>query len=159
MCGRQSICAVCLVYVESLRALNTLQVAKAFQRHFARPSDELQQLCLFCLVKGSHCSPPPLDHRITRAVAMQLCVVLPSIDVNVRQARDEQFQLLLGEDTNQVMRNDVVKAIEKGVDLGDRVVSAPPISAKLGCLSPAPESTASVAAQSRVARTRACSAL
>ena len=48
---------------------------------------------------------------------MVLCVALKVVDVDGGKSRDEEFQLLLVEDGDEPLGNDVVKTVEKSVDL------------------------------------------
>lgn len=41
---------------------------------------------------------------------MIFCIILPVVHVNVREARDEELELLFIEDRNQFCRNNIVKA-------------------------------------------------
>ncbi len=50
-------------------------------------------------------------------VLVVLGVGLEVVDVNVGQARDEQLELLLVEDANEPLGDDVVEALEEGVQL------------------------------------------
>lgn len=55
---------------------------------------------------------------------MVLCVGAQVVNVDGGQARDEQLQLLLVEDGDEALWNDVVEALQEGVESGrntDRV--------------------------------------
>lgn len=45
------------------------------------------------------------------------CVGLQVINVNSRKARDEQLQLLLGEDGNQPLGDDLIETLKEGRQL------------------------------------------
>ena len=96
--------------VEAVDSVHALEFLESIQRHFTRTRDELQKLGAFFLVKGSHRTPEPLDLGRRRRVVLVFRVALPVVHVNVRQARDEQLQLLFVEDGNEVGRNDFVEA-------------------------------------------------
>lgn len=114
---RQAISTIRLVDIEALRALNALQMSKAFEWDLAGAGDELEQLRLLRLIKRTNGTPPPLHNCIAGTVPMQFRIVLPRIHVNVWQAGDEQFEFLLAKDANKLIRNDVVETLEEGIDL------------------------------------------
>ena len=80
---RQPVFSIRTVDIEALRPIDALQMGKSLQWHLGCACDELQKLRLLRLVKRAHSSPPPLDHRITGLVALQLRVVLPFVHINV----------------------------------------------------------------------------
>lgn len=49
---------------------------------------------------------------------MVLCVGAQVVNVDGGQARDEQFQLLLVEDGDEALWNDVVEALQEGIESG-----------------------------------------
>ena len=111
MRARQSVLiAVISVDVESAKAIHTLKLAKAVERHFACTCNKLQELGSFLLVKRSDCAPEPLNLWRRGLVVVIFGVIFPVVDIDIGQTRDEQFKLLLVEDCDQFRRHDVVKA-------------------------------------------------
>ena len=96
--------------VESRESIHALQLTKAIERHFACGSDELEQLGTFCLVERANGTPKPLNWWRGGLVVVVFSVVLPIVDVDVGQARNEEFKLLLVKNGNELRGNDVVEA-------------------------------------------------
>ncbi len=108
--GKPVLVARIAVNVEAVDTIHALQLLKPVQRHLGRARNKLEELGPLLLVEGAHSPPEPLDLLRRRRVVMILGVALPVVHVNVRQARDEQLELLLREDGDEILRDDVMEA-------------------------------------------------
>jgi len=75
--------------IELAEPVHTLKFPEAIEWHFAGTSDKLKELGTFFLVKGTNGSPEPLDLRRRGGVVVVLGIVLPVVDVDIRETGDE----------------------------------------------------------------------
>jgi hypothetical protein len=70
--------------------------------------------------------PEVLYDRIALGVATVVSMLLPVVDIDVCYATDEQLELTLIEDVDEVGRDELVEALNKGVKLLiDTLLNAP----------------------------------
>ena len=124
--GRQLVLArVVAVDVEFGEAIHALELLEAVERNLARTCDELKQLGALFFVEALDCTPEPLNLRRSALLVVVLGGVLPVVDINVRQTRDEQLEFLLVEDRDELRRDNVVEAAQESVELSfDRLDEA-----------------------------------
>ena len=96
--------------IELAESIHALEFLESVQWHFTRSCHELQQLRAFFLVETTYCTPEPLDLRRRCGVVLILGVVLPVVDIDVREARDEKLEFLFVEDGDELGRNDIMEA-------------------------------------------------
>ena len=92
------------------------------QAYLACARHKLQKQRLFLLGEAFEHVPEVADLRVGRLVSVVVGVRTQVVQVNVRQAADEQLQLLRVEDGNQLRRHQLVEALEKRVDLCEYIV-------------------------------------
>lgn len=102
--------AIVTMNVESADTIHALQFLEAVQGYLGCARDELKKLCEFLLVEGPDSAPEPLDLRGAGRVVVVLGVRLPVVDVDIRQTRNEKFELLFVEDGDELFRDDLVEA-------------------------------------------------
>ena len=85
--------------------------------HLARPSDKLQEQCLFFFCETPQHRPQMINLRVTGLVSVVFCVRTQVVDVHIRQAADQQLQLLRVEQANKIRRHQFVKPLQECVDL------------------------------------------
>ena len=95
--------------VEAAEAIHALEFFEAVQRHFACAGDKLEELSAFLLVKRADGAPEPLDLWRRGRIIVVLSVVLPVVNVNIRQPGNEKLKLLFIEDGDEFCRNNVVE--------------------------------------------------
>lgn len=83
------------VNVEAVDTVHAFQFFEAVQRNLTGTCDKLQQFGKFFFIKGSDCSPEPLDLRRRLGVAMILGIASPIIHIDVGKTRDEELEFLL----------------------------------------------------------------
>mmetsp|Transcript_33220 Transcript_33220/g.73453 ORF Transcript_33220/g.73453 Transcript_33220/m.73453 type:complete len:280 (-) Transcript_33220:2968-3807(-) len=107
-----------LVNLELLGPRNALQRLETIQGYLAGARHKLQQQRHVLLVQLRHRLPKPADHRGSRAVASVLCVGPKVPNVNIWQATDEQFQLMVIEDGDEMAGHQLPEALQEGRNLG-----------------------------------------
>lgn len=108
--GKPVFVAIVPMDIEAAEAVHALELLEAVERNLAGTGHELQQLGLLFLVEGADRSPKPLDLRRCGRVVVVFGVVLPVVNIDLRETRDEQFELLLVEDRDEFRGDDVMEA-------------------------------------------------
>lgn len=96
--------------VELGEAVHALQLLEPVERDLARACHELEQLGLLFLVEAADRAPEPLDLWRRGLVVVILRIILPIVDVDVRQTRNEELKLLLVEYGDELRGNDIVES-------------------------------------------------
>jgi hypothetical protein len=115
MAARQAVLrTVVSMDVKSRESIHALELFEAVQWHLGCARDELEQLGAFFFVERSNGAPEPLDLRGRRCVIVVVGVVLPVVDVDVRETGNEELEFLFIEDSDQFGGNNVVEAWMRG---------------------------------------------
>lgn len=107
--GQSLLVAIVAVNIEPTEPVHTLELAEAIKRNLASSRDELKKFSSLFLVERAYSAPEPLDLRGRGRVIVVLCVVLPIVYIDIREAGDEELELLLVENCNQLCRDDVME--------------------------------------------------
>mmetsp|Transcript_27483 Transcript_27483/g.46108 ORF Transcript_27483/g.46108 Transcript_27483/m.46108 type:complete len:417 (+) Transcript_27483:383-1633(+) len=116
-CRQQTDVSVTFMNGKSLRAAHSLQIGKSAKWYLAGTRHEMQKRRAFFAVELPHGRPEPADDRVARLVLVVLGGRVQLVDVHLGQAADEQLQLGGREQTDELGGNEVVEALQEGVDL------------------------------------------
>lgn len=80
------------------RPITTLQILETIDRDTRSTGSKLQQTRLLLGVPAADTLPEVLDDLVVLGVAAVIGVLLPVVDVDIRDTTDEQFEFTLVED-------------------------------------------------------------
>ncbi len=114
---RQRVNLARLLDGKSPRSITPLQILEPVDRNPTCAGGKLQQPALLLGIPRPDNLPEILYHLVLLLVAAVIGVFLPVIDVDVRDAADQEFELALVEHVDQVGGNELVEAGDEGVEL------------------------------------------
>ena len=114
---RQLVGIAGLLHGKPSRSVGTLQVLEAVNGDTGGTGCKLEQPGPLVALPLGNALPEPLDDLVGLLVAPVIGVSLPVIDVNVGETTDEQLELPLVEDLDQILRNELVETVHKGLEL------------------------------------------
>lgn len=102
---------------EPPRPVTSLQVLETIDRNTTSTRGELQQTRLLFRVPLGNALPEVFDDRVALSVATVVGVLLPVVDINVRNTSNEEFKLTLIKDINQLRWNQFVETSNECLEL------------------------------------------
>ena len=99
------------------RPVRPLQVLEAIDRNTTGSRRELQESRLLLRVPGTDDLPEILDHLVLFLVAAVVGVFLPVVDVDVRDATDQELEFALVEDVDEIGGDELVETCDEGSEL------------------------------------------
>ena len=92
MGARQSRCGpIIAMYLELLHTSHALQCCEPLQWYLGGTCGKLKEFCTMCLVKGTQCTPEPLDLQGVGLVFVVLGVLSEVVNVNIRETCGKYF--------------------------------------------------------------------
>lgn len=114
---RQCVDFARLLNREASRSVTSLQILEAVDGNSARASGELKETALLLSIPCADDLPEVLNHLVAFLVATVVGVLLPIVDIDIRDAADQKLKLALIENIHQVCGNELVKACDEGIEL------------------------------------------
>ena len=114
---RQRVNFTRLLNREASWSITSLQVLEAVDGNPARASCELQETALLFGIPSANDLPEVLHHFVAFLVATVVRVLLPVVDINIRNAANQKLKFTLVENIHQVGGNELVEAGDERVKL------------------------------------------
>lgn len=132
---RQRITTPTLLNRKPPRAITALQILEPIDRDPTGAGRELEQPALLLGIPAPDDLPEVLDHLVRLRVASVVGMLLPVLDIDIRNTAYEQFKFPFVENVDEVGGDKLVEASDEGVELFFHPFLDPPFRHKAWAVS------------------------